>query len=240
MAEEYFGFKKNEIRDILITTLVLGFLFSFYPGFLPEGYTWFHNLISAILMVLLSLFVHHVGHKLRASRIEAVAEYKLIPQYILLAFFLTIFTGIMVGAGGILVFAAMGFVTVKSRYSPRLGYRWIRITRKEIGEIAWAGPIANIGLAMFFKLLEPLNPAFFNYGIMINLSIAIFHLFPFPPLDGSLIAGWSPMAWIATIIAAILLYVLMPYISFLLALVILIVTLVVIFSILQRYIPNPG
>lgn len=240
MAEEYFGFKKNEIRDIIVTAIFLGFLFSFYPGFLPEGFTWFHNFVSATLMVLLSLFVHHIGHKLRASRIEAVSEYKLIPQFILLAIFMTFFTGVMVGAGGIIVFAALGFVTIRSRYSPRIGYRWIRITRKEIGEIAWAGPIANIGLAMVFKLLEPINPAFFNYGATMNLMIAVFHLFPIPPLDGSLVAGWSPMAWLSTIIPTFILLFLVPYISFLMAVIILAVTMLVIFSIMQRSIPHPG
>ena len=235
----YFGFKREEFRDILITAIVLGFLFSFNPGFLPTGYTWFENLISAFLVVLFSFFVHQLAHKMRANSIEVVAEYTLIPQYILLAIFVTIFTGIMMGPEGILVFAVLGFITVKSKYSPRLGYWRIRLTRKEMGEVAWAGPLANIGLAMFFKLLEPLNPAFFGYAITINLLIALFHLFPIPPLDGSLVLGWNFIAWLVSIISTAILLAFIPMISFFMALVILIIIAVVIFSLMQRFVPQP-
>lgn len=65
---------------------------------------------------------------------------------------------------------------------------------------ALAGPASNLVLALVFKLLSNLalflyirnfalvwNVAamFFDYAAIINVSLAVFNLFPIPPLDGS-------------------------------------------------------
>jgi Zn-dependent protease len=70
--------------------------------------------------------------------------------------------------------------------------------RKGTFLVAFAGPLTNFLLACFFAvvfyfvirqptLLEgfPFLPKFFNQGIILNLVLAIFNLFPIPPLDGS-------------------------------------------------------
>ena len=65
---------------------------------------------------------------------------------------------------------------------------------------ALAGPVSNLIMALLFKLLSNLalficidNYAlvwqvasmFFSYAAIINVSLAVFNLFPIPPLDGS-------------------------------------------------------
>lgn len=65
---------------------------------------------------------------------------------------------------------------------------------------AFAGPVSNLVLALIFKLLSNLalflyfknvalvwqvSGLFFNYAAIINVSLAVFNLFPIPPLDGS-------------------------------------------------------
>ena len=77
----------------------------------------------------------------------------------------------------------------------------------------------------------------FSYGITMNLLIALFHLFPIPPLDGSFVLGWNPIAWLVSIISTVVLLGLMPFISFWIALFLLIVIAVLIFSLMQRFVP---
>ncbi|WP_028575614.1 site-2 protease family protein [Desulfonatronovibrio hydrogenovorans] len=76
--------------------------------------------------------------------------------------------------------------------------------RKGIFWVSLAGPLANFGLAVFFyilfNLVLALQPVFSTgpaaavlepamlicfYGIIVNIILGIFNLFPIPPLDGS-------------------------------------------------------
>jgi len=71
--------------------------------------------------------------------------------------------------------------------------------RKDMGKVAVAGPATNLLLAILFagilKLVLVLQGSFsartvqalaylFQYGILINVFLAIFNLIPIPPLDG--------------------------------------------------------
>ena len=66
------------------------------------------------------------------------------------------------------------------------------------GLIALAGPASNLIIAVVFALLLRLatgwgNPALllaFEIIVLLNLLLAIFNLFPIPPLDGSKILYW--------------------------------------------------
>ncbi|MBM3252662.1 MAG: site-2 protease family protein [Candidatus Omnitrophica bacterium] len=65
--------------------------------------------------------------------------------------------------------------------------------KRDIIWVGLSGPLANLFIAIFFTLLLKLNLAFLNNAIIfiinltifINLVLAIFNLFPIPPLDGS-------------------------------------------------------
>lgn len=68
-------------------------------------------------------------------------------------------------------------------------------------KVAFAGPASNISLAIIFGLLlrflpdifsSPLIPQLFLYIVWVNLALAIFNLFPIPPLDGH----WLLMAFL--------------------------------------------
>ena len=71
--------------------------------------------------------------------------------------------------------------------------------RKDMGKVAVAGPAVNLMLAIVFALLlkgvllmgGSLSDAtlrglftFFQYGILVNVMLAVFNLIPIPPLDG--------------------------------------------------------
>jgi Zn-dependent protease len=64
-------------------------------------------------------------------------------------------------------------------------YRWGEFT------VSAAGPLSNLALAVIFALLLRLDPGLAGlrimaeYGVAINIILALFNLIPIPPLDGS-------------------------------------------------------
>lgn len=80
-------------------------------------------------------------------------------------------------------------------YAKPVPYNPENLTDKKYGpaKVALAGPASNIVLALIFGLtlrLTPdiftssLIPQLFSFIILLNLVLAIFNLFPIPPLDG--------------------------------------------------------
>jgi Zn-dependent protease len=67
----------------------------------------------------------------------------------------------------------------------RLGYFRYDINYFSVGIIALIGPLANICLALFFKLFMFLPNPLIYQAMRINVLIAFFSMLPFPPLDGS-------------------------------------------------------
>jgi Zn-dependent protease len=57
--------------------------------------------------------------------------------------------------------------------------------------VAVAGPLTNLGLAIFFAIcarvlpFSPVSATFFGALIIINIGLFVFNMIPFPPLDGS-------------------------------------------------------
>ena len=63
--------------------------------------------------------------------------------------------------------------------------------RKDMGKVAFAGPAVNFFLKITLVLHSYFNPQtlsalghIFQYGIFINVFLAVFNLIPIPPLDG--------------------------------------------------------
>jgi len=71
-----------------------------------------------------------------------------------------------------------------------VNFRNLRPNRLGMAIVALAGPLTNIALAFIFSRLYVL-PSLSNasqvcaWGVMLNLTLAVFNMVPIPPLDGS-------------------------------------------------------
>ncbi len=232
-------FTIREVGDMLVSIVALGFLFSFSPGFLPEGSPWLMNLLMATLLSGVVWTLHVAAQKLMARRYECRTIYFMSPHFIAVSILLTLFISIMSFGQFVLVVAAVGFVNVSTKYSMRLGYKFMGLTLKETGEVAVAGWIANVLLALLLKVLHPVHPAFFTYFIEMNLWVALFNLLPIPPLDGSKILSWNVAAWVVSLALSITLLLTLPFLGLIESLLLLFLVLVVGFFVVQRLLPAP-
>jgi Zn-dependent protease len=71
-----------------------------------------------------------------------------------------------------------------------VNFRNLRPRRLGMALVAVAGPLTNMALAFIFSRLY-IWPALSNatqicaWGVMLNLTLAVFNMMPIPPLDGS-------------------------------------------------------
>lgn len=184
-------FRSREVFDLGIAWLALGVAFAlFFDSFFDV------NLRAALLSgdqnVLLSPAVlevfglsmvtagvgflfHELAHKLVAQHFGQVAGFR--------ADYGMLFLAIASAFAGFL-FAAPGAV-----------YHRGRITKRQNGLIALAGPVTNLVLAVGFAALALFSTGFLGlvgvFGVGINLLLAGFNMLPFGPLDGRTVLSWS-------------------------------------------------
>jgi Zn-dependent protease len=85
-----------------------------------------------------------------------------------------------------------------------------RLTQREHGLIALAGPVTNGLLALVFAPLyvagllvgSPLLSLIGGRGVAINLFLAAFNLIPFGALDGKTVLDWSKAVFALTFVPA--------------------------------------
>ncbi len=180
-------FSKIEIRDIIISVLVLAIVFA-YPDFISNP----QLILTSLFVIGLGFIGHELSHKFVARKFGFFAEYKMWYQGLLLAILFAFATQ------GRMIFAAPGAV-VFSAY-----FVFKRPHRHEVGKIGLAGPVFNIILlflfASTFYLIQ--NPVF-RFAAVVNGWLAIFNLIPFGPLDGQKVFSWDWRIWLVTITVAI-------------------------------------
>jgi len=197
---------KTELRDLLISWAVLSGAFSMIifrsassivePVIMAVPV----SIAISVLAVSMGFVLHELAHRQVARMYGAHAEFRKWNFGLIMALILPFFG---------FLFAAPGAVYI---YGPHLNLR-------QNGKISIAGPATNIlgavglfVLAVILMLMGFMNDLIalvFMYVIQINLWFALFNLIPFPPLDGSKIITWNPIAWgILFIPLAILFFVL--------------------------------
>ena len=177
-----------EIRDLLISWLVLGFCFALVLShtFSLDGF------VIALTALGAGFICHELSHKFVAQKLGFQAEFRLWQTGLIIALicaFISLYSPI-----GFL-FAAPGAVYILSYTSRRDG-----------GLISLAGPAANIVLALVFYAVARFGSGFAGevgkLGVIINLFLAAFNLLPIPPLDGSKIFAWNVSLWVVMMLVA--------------------------------------
>ncbi len=190
-VKRYFWFSKEEWLSFWIAVFCLAFIYS-WTSWGPAGQfnleTGLKNLAIAIILIGLTLFVHHSGQRLTALWFGLRAEQKIWWYGLLIGLILTILSN-----GNIKVLAATGTLAYMLpvhrlgafRYGPGVNI---------LAKIVMAGPIANIFFAGIIKTIEwmgIISPAIGEKLFMLNLMFAFWNFFPIPPLDGSKIFYYS-------------------------------------------------
>jgi len=175
-------FSRRELRDLGAAWIALGLAFTFFlrrdvtrrflRGELPAD--WIGTLGLSMATVGVGFLLHELAHKVVATRLGRVAEFR--ADYGMLA--------LAVGAGlAGFIFAAPGAVVHGGR----------PITERENGLVSIAGPVTNVLLVGVFLplLVVPGLTRVGQLGVSINALLAAFNMIPFGPLDGRTVLSWS-------------------------------------------------
>ncbi|ESP88708.1 peptidase M50 [Candidatus Halobonum tyrrellensis] len=188
------SFSGREVRDLLVAWLALGVAFALFfagggqvvGGLLLAGE--YGALVSILVVSLLTagvgFLLHELGHKVVAVRFGQRAAFR--------ADYGMLFLAVASALAGFL-FAAPGAV-----------HHAGRITEREHGLIALAGPAVNVALAGLFLPVAVAGVAVDSSlvtllgerGLAVNLLLAAFNMLPFGPLDGNTVRGWSTPVWL--------------------------------------------
>ncbi|MFQ6009914.1 MAG: site-2 protease family protein [Candidatus Aenigmatarchaeota archaeon] len=188
-------FKQREIRDIVLSTLVLAFAFS-----------KFYDFLVSLFIISFAFVLHELGHRTAARKFGAFAEYRMWVFGLMLA----LLTAILPGG---IIFAAPGAVYFSPIVKKEFAWGVHRLTRKEIGLISLSGPAINLAMGFIFGALIPALPelVWILYpASRICLLLALFNLLPIAPLDGQKILRWNALAWTAAMAAAVAGYLIIP------------------------------
>jgi len=190
-------FSKTEIRDILISIVVLslaftllyrsGSIFNFFELRLGKGMGYVGLFGMCMVLVLVSFLFHEFGHKFAAQRYGLWSEFRMWPMGLVLTLATSLFG---------FLFAAPGAVMIAGNMDKEMN-----------GKVSIAGPLVNmafcaIGIAGWLATNGTDLVVFFYMLTSLNAWLAVFNLLPIPPLDGSKIMAWNVVIWVITIAVA--------------------------------------
>jgi len=189
-------FYRQELRDLAIAWIALGLAFTFFleapfveqvrRGALDPG-----DVAGVFAMSMATVgtgfLLHELAHKVTAVRFGQVAAFRANGPMLAVA--------VVSGLAGLLV-AAPGAV-----------YHRGRITARQNGIVAVAGPVTNLVLAAVFFVPFVLGSGFAGeigrMGVLINLFLAAFNMIPGGPLDGRTVLNWSKAVFAVVLVTSV-------------------------------------
>ncbi len=199
-------FTRKEIKDLLISLLVLSFalsMWTFKGSFGGYRLSLEESIVTGFFITVIAFLSHEIiGHKFFAQKYGFDAEYKMWNFGLILLAATAIITAL---SSFNFIFAAPGAVYIYPSARKKFAFSIAKITEKQYGIISLAGPAINIiiGLVLLYaNFLVPL-PIFFITS-KISFYLALFNMIPFFPLDGSKVFAWNKIIWLAVTAVAIL------------------------------------
>lgn len=231
VIKENFEFSKKEYMDIIIATLILSFIFSLSSWGGSLNYAT--QLVFIIIAVFCSLILHIAAQKILGLIQGYESEFKISIISLLIALMIAFLTeGIFTVQikGFILVLVIPGALVYKAMEKHRIG-KWPRGPNfSEMGFISSSGVILNLALAViFYGLFQLTNLWGFWLVTIINALFAFGTILPIPNNDGLQILYGSRVSYVITAILIVVtsIFILSKF-SFLLVLVLTIITALVI------------
>ena len=183
-------FSSTEIRDLAVSWAVMAAAFAIFFG-RPErllASVDFALLLFAVSAITVGtgFLLHELAHKVVAVRFGQIAEFR--------ANYGMLFVAIMSAFIGFII-AAPGAVHHRGR-----------ITQREHGLVALAGPVTNLALVVVFApflLFGGLLGLIGVFGVMVNAFLAAFNMIPLGPLDGKTVWQWSRPVFVVTFAIAV-------------------------------------
>lgn len=180
--QRYGRLSKKESLGLLVSTVVLAFIFSFREWGVEEFNfsIGIQNFLIAAMVVAISLFVRLLVQKSTGLSVGHKVEYQ--------AWIVGLFVGLIAAffTNGHFWIFLPGGIAISHLSVHRLGRALYGENYNVMGWIAMSGPIANMILAIIAKilLLLPFGSSIFFKLMMFNIWLAIFTMLPIPPLDG--------------------------------------------------------
>ncbi len=176
---------RQEILELIIVTLVLGFCFSFRDwGFEQFDFAiGLTNFFTVMLLTAFSVAIHELAHAFIGQHYGVRIITKTWKPMLLLALLFTFLTN------GWLVFAAIWSIIIISPVY-RIGRKFPHTGPYERAKMAVVGPLVNIILLIVGGVLYSISPIFiFEKLMFINGTLAVFNLFPFFRFAPMIFAG---------------------------------------------------
>lgn len=182
-------FSRQELVDLGIAWIALAVAFAIFFAHSAVGMTVSELAvlvgISAVT-VGVGFLLHELAHKVVAVRFDQIAEFR--------ADYKMLFIAIMS--------ALLGFIVA----APGAVHHRGRLTEREHGLIAVAGPVTNLALVAVFApllLFDGILGQIGGFGVLINAFLAAFNMIPFGPLDGRTVIRWNKLVFVAVLLAGV-------------------------------------
>tara|TARA_Y100000034_G_scaffold118928_1_gene160175 strand:+ start:1367 stop:2110 length:744 start_codon:yes stop_codon:yes gene_type:complete len=189
-------FRKQEIKPLIISILVLTFVFSYNDKSASFNlFFWILNFIKFLIIISISILFKEFIKKCYAKIYGASSEHKIwniqriglrakhrlkykIPIGIILPLLITIFSL------GHLYFPITSESSISFSKTKRTGRKFINLPEWEEAKISLMGPFSSLFLVFLFKILSIITPFSFSSIIFVNSLLAVFYMLPFPQIEG--------------------------------------------------------
>lgn len=185
------NFSTKELLDLSVAWVILGAAFGILlaggPQRLLASGVFVRPFVIGFATAGVGFLLHELGHKVVAIRFGQVAEFRADYNMLVLT----------------LLSAMAGFLVA----APGAVHHRGRVTLREQGLIALAGPVTNLILLVPFGLLwlssNGLAGALGGTGLFINALLAAFNMAPYGPLDGRTVLRWNKAVFVAVFVPSL-------------------------------------